>query len=1323
MPPHGIRIAIDRGGTFTDAWAEVPGRKEHIVFKILSVCPEEYDDAPTECIRQILEIALGTSIPRGSLLDLDPIESIRMGTTVATNALLERKGDRVAFLATKGFRDILLIGNQTRPDLFDLSVRRLEQLYETVVEVDERITIEGASEAPQNKYNNPDVSSDSALVMGQTGEVVRIMKKPDLEAVRTDLEKLKAQGFRNIAIGFMHSYTYPEHELQVAKLAEDMGFKVSASSVLQSMAKYVPRSQSAVADAYLTPMTFAYLDGFRKNFKGHLEDESANKLLICQSDGGLTSWSKFTGLRGVLSGPAGGVVGLSRTCYDDADGTPVLGFDMGGTSTDVARYSGALEHIFENTLAEVTIQTPQLDINTVAAGGGSILAWQNGLLKVGPSSAGANPGPACYGRGGPLTVTDANFLLGRIIPDFFPRKLDLDVVKEKFSVLADIVNKEKDSDGEPFTPETLALGFLAIANATMTRPIRTLSEGRGYGAASHNLGSFGGAGGQHAVFVARDLGIKRAIIPCYSSILSAYGMALADVVVENQEPAAITFSESVVPEVTERLDSLSSRGAEGLESQGFDAKSTKHEFFLNMRYQGSDTSLMIPLPGKEVAGAGRAFEARHTQEFGFSQSARNILIDDVRVRSIGKSRVLNISSPFEELKKYNHASDNSTPTPTPTFVRKVFFEKHGWTQTPVYELNSISAGVHIPGPAVIIDKTQTIVVDHLSKAIILPEHVVLEVDRAGHQSVTTDTVDPVQLSVFGHRFTTVAEQMGHTMEKTSISVNIKERLDYSCAIFSADGGLVANAPHIPSHLGSMSSAIAYQAKRYKESGEPLRPGDVIISNHPRAGGTHLPDITTITPVFDDEENPREIIFFVANRGHHADIGGIVPGSMPPNSTELWHEGAAIESFKMIKQGVFDEAGLIKHLYDEPASFPGCSGTRTLSENIADLKAAVASNQKGIELIHALIKEFTWPVVQLYMHAIQDNAAQAVRELLKQFAAKYDDGVLQATEYNDDGIPFKLKVTIDKKTGDAIFDFTGTGPEHSGNLNAPPTCSYSVIMYCLRCMISTDIPLNQGCLKPIKVVCPDNTILSPSPTAATVGCTTETSQKVTDLVLRAFNAAAASQGTMNNLSFGCGGTDPITGEVTKGFGYYETICGGAGAGKGWHGASAVHTHMTNTRITDPEIFEKRYPVLLHEFSIRHGSGGAGHWRGGDGCIREIEFRMPLQVSVLTDRRVTAPYGLEGGEDGERGQNIWVRRDPVTGATRRVMLGPRKTSHFAAGDRVIILTPGGGGYGVDPVKGDKKGSNSLTNGLEVKGRDSRSFLTNGSLGVRHSVATGN
>jgi 5-oxoprolinase (ATP-hydrolysing) len=1031
-----IRIAIDRGGTFTDCWAEVPGRESHIVLKILSVCPGEYEDAPAECIRQVLEIATGKSIPRGSEIDLEPVESIRMGTTVATNALLERKGGRVAFLVTKGFKDVLLIGNQTRPNIFDLSVRRLDQLYETVVEIDERVTVETFSEDP-----NPqpiDVSADPALVTGLTGEPIRIMKEPDMVAVRDELAKLQSRGFQNIAIGFMHAYTYPEHELRVSKLAEEMGFKVSASSVLQSMAKFVPRSQSAVADAYLTPMTFAYLENFRKNFKGRLEDSGANKLLICQSDGGLASWTRFTGLRGVLSGPAGGVVGLARTCYDAEDGTPVLGFDMGGTSTDVARYSGAFEHIFENTIAEVTIQTPQLDINTVAAGGGSILTWESGLLKVGPESAGANPGPACYGRGGPLTVTDANFLLGRIIPDYFPQKLDLDIVKSKFADLTALVNREKEGD-EIFTPETLATGFLSIANAAMARPIRTLSEGRGYGASSHNLGCFGGAGGQHAVFIARDLDIKRAIVPRYSSILSAYGMALADVVVENQEPVALILVGEVLAEIEERLASIRARGVAGLKAQGFDESSIEHECFLNMRYKGSDTALMIPQPEK-LADFALAFTARHTQEYGFSQS-RDILIDDVRVRSVGKSGIANTDGVSTALRKFESAT--SVPTVQASFRRNVFYGKLGWTETGIYKLDEIPHGSHIQGPAVVIDNTQTIVVDHKSKAIILPDHVVLEVSGAGQNEVSISAVDPVQLSVFSHRFMTVAEQMGHTMEKTSVSVNIKERLDYSCAIFSADGGLVANAPHIPSHLGSMSTAITFQAQRYK-AGE-LRPGDVVISNHPIAGGTHLPDITTITPVFDDEKNPKEILFFVANRGHHADVGGIVPGSMPPNSTELWQEGAAIESFKLVSQGEFDEAGLIHHLYDVPASFPGCSGTRTLNDNIADLKAAVASNNKGIQLIRALIDEFTWPVVEFYMKAIQENAAQAVRDLLRGFAVSRADGVLTASELNDDGIPFALKVKIDKTSGDATFDFTGTGPEHSGNLNAPQACVYSAIM--------------------------------------------------------------------------------------------------------------------------------------------------------------------------------------------------------------------------------------------------------------------------------------
>jgi 5-oxoprolinase (ATP-hydrolysing) len=715
---------------------------------------------------------------------------------------------------------------------------------------------------------------------------------------------------------------------------------------------------------------------------------------------------------------------------------------VGGTSTDVARYAGSLEHIFESTIAQVTIQTPQLDINTVAAGGGSMLFWENGMFKVGPHSAGAHPGPACYGRGGPLTVTDANFFLGRVIPKYFPMKLDLQVVRDKFAALTAVINAEKDGSSE-LTAEDVAVGFLSIANATMTRPIRALSEGRGFETAAHNLCCFGGAGGQHAVSIARDLGIRKAFIPRYSSILSAYGMALADVVVENQEPEAISFSTEAIRRLEERFQRLQNAGVAGLVAQGFSENQIVHELFLNMRYQGSDTSLMIAKT-ESTEQFGNSFVARHQQEFGFTQP-REILVDDVRVRSIGKGMEVTLSSPCAELNKLAN-SPPAIPT-QPTQNTKVYFEQSGWNEVGLYSLKELIAGTRINGPAMVIDKTQTIIVDPASEAIILPEHVVIEVSGTEKPKLSTEVVDPVQLSVFGHRFMSVAEQMGQTMQKTSVSVNIKERLDYSCAVFSADGGLVANAPHIPGHLGSMSYAIAYQAQLYKP-GE-LKPGDVLLSNHPSAGGTHLPDLTVTTPVFDDDENPTKILFFVANRGHHADIGGIQPGSMPPQSTELWQEGAAVESFKIVKEGKFDEPGLLEVLVDIPASYPGSSGTRTLRDNIADLKAAIASNKKGIHLIQSLVREYSWPVVEYYMQAIQDNASQVTRDLLKMIADRFHGRPLEAIDYIDDGTPLALKIIVNRETGDASFDFTGTGPEHFGNLNCPPAIMYSGIMVSIR----------------------------------------------------------------------------------------------------------------------------------------------------------------------------------------------------------------------------------------------------------------------------------
>ncbi|KIW85545.1 hypothetical protein Z517_00937 [Fonsecaea pedrosoi CBS 271.37] len=1268
----GVRIAVDRGGTFCDFWARIPGREDALVFKLLSNAPDQYEDAPTEGIRRILGIARGKEIPKGALIDLDGVESIRMGTTVATNALLERQGERVALMITKGFHDLLVIGNQARPHLFDLSITKLDVLYETVVEVDERVTVEGFSEDPDPLPI--DVSSDVGLVEGLTGEAIRILKRPDLDAVTKDLHRLWKEGYRDIALALLHSYAYPNHEAAIAKIARSMGFNVSVSSELQPMIKIVPRAQSATADAYLSPVITRYLNSFRTSFKGHLLDKNANKFLLCQSDGGLTPINAFTGLRAILSGPAGGVIGCAKTCFDHESRTPILGFDMGGTSTDVSRFSGEFEHVFETTTAQVTIQTPQLDVQTVAAGGGSRLFYSNGLFVVGPESAGADPGPACYAKGGPLTITDANFFLGRILPDYFARPLDMAVVEKRFLELTTEINSQRQ---DVLTPEQVAMGFLQVANAAMTRPIRSLSEGRGFETSSHHLVCFGGAGGQHATAMARDLGIKRVIIHRYSSILSAYGMALADVVVDLQEPESVVFSSAAAQRIQGRLEVLKERAIGQLVSQGFPADRITCESYLNMRYRGSDSSLMIQSSPDQ--GFDTTFITRHRREFGFDQP-REILVDDIRVRGIGKGTDLPTASPFSEL---NQIQGSSIPTPAlgDEFVRKVYFEKQGWVDARIYHLNTTPKGTRLRGPALVVDETQTIVLDPDSQASILSEHVVIELLDTKDADIGIEEIDPIRLSVFGHRFMSVAEQMGETLRKTSISTNIKERLDYSCAVFDASGRLVANAPHIPGHLGSMSYAIRYQAERYAK-GE-LKPGDVLLANHPCAGGTHLPDLTVITPVFDDDDHPNDILFFVANRGHHADIGGMAAGSMPPNSTELWQEGAAIESFKLVNQGVFDEEGLIHLLFEAPGKYPGCSGTRTLKDNIADLKAGIAANQRGINLIHGLIHEYTWPVVEFYMDGIQKNAENTIRALLKVFSKRFRGRPLRAVDHLDDGTALVLNITIDPQDGSAKFDFTGTGPEAWNNLNAPPAIMFSGIMYCLRTMVAADIPLNQGCLTPIEVICPPNSILKPNLKAATVGSNVETSQRIVDVIYKAFRVAGASQGTCNNLTFGYGGTDD-EGRVVKGFGYYETIAGGSGAGADWDGQHGVHTHITNTRMTDPETLEKRYPVLLREFSIRAGSGGAGRHRGGDGCVRDIEIRRPMQVSILSERRVIAPYGMAGGEEGARGINLWVRNDPDDRSTRTISLGGKASVDMNVGDRIVVLTPGGGGYGVSPDK---------------------------------------
>ncbi|KAJ0385257.1 hypothetical protein COL922a_006766 [Colletotrichum nupharicola] len=1273
---HRIRISIDRGGTFTDVHAAIPGR-EDIILKLLSVDPANYQDAPTEGIRRILEMVTGETLPRGQLLDLFHVESIRMGTTVATNALLERKGERVALITTKGFRDLLAIGNQSRPNIFDLSVTRPEVFFDEVVEVDERITMEDYTEDPASVKTTP-THDDKELVTAITGETIRVLKRPDLAEIKTQLEKVRGQGFRSIAIVFIHSYAYPDHELLVGRIAAEMGFSVTLSSEVQPMINVVPRGMSAVADAYLTPVIRQYVDSISANFKGGFA-AAATRIEFMQSDGGLVDYRKFSGLKAILSGPAGGVVGYAQTSWDDEERRPVIGFDMGGTSTDVSRYAGVYDHVFETTTAGIAIQSPQLDIHTVAAGGGSILTWKNGLFNVGPESASAHPGPACYRKGGPLTVTDANLFLGRLLPEYFPKvfgpkenePLSREVTASKFLELTSQINKDREASGlSLLSPEEVALGFLKVADEGMASPIRALTEARGYEAGVHHLACFGGAGGQHACSVATVLGISRIIIHKYSSILSAYGMSLADVVHEIQRPSAIAYSDETAASIQQQLEDLSSQATLELVKQGFAEDRITHDAYLNMRYAGSSSSLMI-LKGADW-NFKTEFEGAHRRGFGFHFPEKAIIVDDIRIRATGAARAKVEKSPFAQMK----AVEGSTAaTPSPSGTNKVYFEGHGHLDTAIYELQTIPVGARITGPALIIDNTQTILVTPASTATVLDSYVVI--DRAPKEVVAKtngeqEEFSPVQLTVFGHRFMSIAEQMGRTLQKTAVSTNIKERLDFSCAIFSPDGGLVANAPHVPVHLGSMQFAVRYQHNLWNGK---LKDGDVLVSNHPSCGGTHLPDITVITPVFDGDE----IAFYVASRGHHADIGGILPGSMPPTSSALWQEGAAIESTKLVSEGRFNEDEVRRLLLEEPAQYDGCSGTRRLQDNLSDLKAQIAANAKGIALIKALIAENGLATVHRYMYAIQHTAEHAVRELMQSTLAKFGPEPLVAVDYMDDGTPISLKITV-SPDGSATFDFTGTGPQVLGNTNAPIAITHSAIIYCLRGLISSQIPLNQGCLAPIDIVIPDGSILNPGAGLAVVGGNVLTSQRITDVVLKAFRASAASQGCCNNLTFGTGGKDPVTGEHKDGFGYYETIAGGAGAGPTWAGQSGVHTHMTNTRITDPEVFEKRYPCVLRRFQLRAGSGGVGRNRGGDGTVREIEFRVPVQCSILSERRSRRPYGMEGGGDGEAGVNLVIVRDDMkNGEVRVVNLGAKATTKLRAGERVIIQSPGGGAWG--------------------------------------------
>ena len=1244
---YRFRFSIDRGGTFCDVFCDfdAPGGEHgHRVVKLLSVDPANYPDAPREGIRRVMEDVLGRPVPADEPVPTACIESIRQGTTVATNALLERQGARTLLVITRGFGDVLQIGNQARPSIFDLKINKPDLLYEEVVEIDARMVLD----------------RDAATGMAKP----RVQTPVDEAAVRAELQAAFGRGLRSVAVVLMHSSIDSSHEDVVGRLAREVGFThVSCSSHLFALERIVPRGHTACVDAYLTPKITEYMDQFYSGFDAGIREPG--KVMFMNSDGGLTRADLFSGYKAVLSGPAGGVVGYARTTYteqSDEDGSapaPVIGFDMGGTSTDVSRYAGEYEQVFETQLAGVTIQAPQLDITTVAAGGGSRLFYRDGMFVVGPESAGAHPGPVCYKKGGHLAITDANLFLGRLVPDLFPKifgpgqdeALDVDGCAREFSRLAEEIGGGKSADD-------VAYGFIKVANEAMCRPIRTLTEAKGHDTTAHILTCFGGAGGQHACAIARSLGMRKVFVHRFSGILSAYGLGLADVVHEAEAPVHLECRTSAdMGEIESKLDALAEEASAALEAQGFPRERIVCERFLSMRYKGTDEGILVSRPddGDYIA----SLDERYKREFGFWLPDRARVVDFALVRAAGKT---NPSRPMPP-----PASDGSVPEPTATV--QAYFEG-GRVPTPVYKWDQVGPQTSLPGPCLIINQTSTVVVEPTCTA---------RMTRAGDLEIrigdgvrpkVTPELDPIQLSIFAHRFMSIAEQMGRTLQRTSVSTNIKERLDFSCALFGPDGSLVANAPHIPVHLGSMGHAVRKQIelRRGADGKTDLVEGDVLVTNHPAYGGSHLPDITVITPVFDD----GRVVFFVANRGHHADIGGSTPGSMPPFSKSLAEEGACIISHKLVEGGVFQEDAITRLL----------DGTRNLSDNLSDLRAQVSANQRGIRLVGELIAYYGLDVVQAYMHHVQLAAETAVRNMLRALLpetpsrAGTNELVCGDVDAMDDGTLIKLEIRVDRDKGEAVFDFTGTGEQSSGNWNAPLAVTNSAIIYSLRCLVERDVPLNEGCMAPIRTIIPPGCLLSPTEEAAVVGGNVLTSQRITDVILRACRAAANSQGCCNNVTFG-----------SSTFGCYETIAGGAGAGPTWTGQSGVHVHMTNTRITDAEVMERRYPVIIRQFSIRSNSGGrvaapsdASH-AGGDGVRREFEFLEPVTFSILSERRARAPRGICLGNDDDRsgdaqpGKNTLFR---AGGAAAGEDLGGKNSVELQAGDRVLIETPGGGAF---------------------------------------------
>jgi len=1189
---------IDRGGTFTDIVARTPSG-ELRTKKLLSENPEAYRDAAVEGIRRFLGVKTGERVPA------DQIAAVKMGTTVATNALLERKGEPTALIITKGFRDALRLGYQARPDIFAKNIILPEQLYDLVIEIDERVLADGTVETAIT-----DAAIDAAL------------------------DAVEAKGFKALAITLMHAYAYPEHEKRIAERARARGAipQVSVSHEASPLVKLVGRGDTTVVDAYLSPILKRYVNQVAEELG---VEGTGCRLMFMMSSGGLTAADMFEGKDAILSGPAGGVVGAVQTAQM-AGFDKIIGFDMGGTSTDVSHFNGTYERAFDTEVAGVRIRAPMMRIHTVAAGGGSILHYKDGRFQVGPDSAGANPGPACYRRGGPLAVTDANVMVGKLQPAFFPsifgpnqdQPLDADAVRKSFEDMA-----AKVGDGKK--PEEIADGFLKIAVQNMANAIKTISVQRGYDVTQYALVSFGGAGGQHACAIADTLGMTTVHLHPFSGLLSAYGMGLASIYASRTKAFVQPLAEENRSTLDALINDLTEQVLDELRGQG--VTETTHHPVLHLRYEGTDTTIDLDFSARDMAVIRTAFEAEHKAQFGFVYPSRTIIIESVELQgadttAAGRDETAQATIEGEAPR------DGST---------RIFTDGQ-WHDAAIVRRADVARGQTISGPAILVEDHQTVVIEPGWQAqLTARDHLVLKRVEAKARDLAIGTqADPVMLEVFNNLFMSIAEQMGETLQKTSSSVNIKERLDFSCAVFDKSGALVANAPHMPVHLGSMDRSV--EAIIRQNEGK-VRPGDVYALNAPYNGGTHLPDITVVTPVFDPDE--REIIFWVASRGHHADVGGTAPGSMTPLATSVEEEGVLFDNFKVVDQGIFQEIALRNLLTDHPHP------CRNPDQNIGDLKAQIAANEKGVHEMRKMVAQFSWEVVSAYMGHVQDNAEESVRRVLE----RLDDAEIEYP--TDQGAVIKVKITVDREKREATVDFTGTSPQQPNNFNAPEPVARAAVLYVFRVLTEQPIPMNAGCLKPINLVIPEGSMLRPEYPAAVVAGNVETSQHVTNAMFCATKALAAAQGTMNNLTFG-----------NATYQYYETICSGAPAGPGFNGTSGVHTHMTNSRLTDPEILEMRFPVVLEDFHIEPGSGGKGQCNAGDGTRRVIRFREQMDCAVLSSHRHVPPPGVEGGDPGRLGK-AEVRRNSGKVETLRSC----DQTVLEPDEAIIITTPTGGGYG--------------------------------------------